>query len=305
MSTVKTLINKIKSLNTNEKIHILSILKAHNIDYTKNYNGYFFNLDKIDESIANKLNQCIELIETNRDLIFSLDRKRDEHLKYYKTLIESKLNETIASKTKNYVCKLIVKSDESFRPYIKKKNKILCIKKKENKIIDPDLLIKEYNSQQKYNKDSVYYRLFQICKVSARKVKITTSSENFIYNLSDLQDEGDYDIKDDIDIDVDDADVEADDVDAEADEAEEIEIDDTESHAIDSKDNIEDEYCTDDVDIEIGAEIDDKEDSDNENIEDDNDKLKVEFYKNLLKINHGFEFDYDKDIKMTYEEYIY
>jgi hypothetical protein len=299
MSVVKTLINKIKSLNINEKIHILSILKTHNIDYTKNYNGYFFNLDKIDENIANKLNQCIELIETNRDLIFSLDRKRDEHLKYYKTLIESKLNETMASKTKNYVNKLIVKSDESFRPYIKKKTKVLCIKKKDNKISDPDLLIKEYNAQQKFNKDSVYYRLFQICKVSARKIKITTSSENFNYNLSDMQDEGDYtenfeDAKEDIE-DIDDSE-----------EVGELEIDDIESHAIDSKDNVDDEFCTDDADIDDDIDINDKEDSDNEDTEDDNqDKLKLEFYKNLLKINHGFEFDYDKDVKMTYEEYIY
>jgi hypothetical protein len=300
MSVIKTLINKIKNLNINEKIHILSILKNHNIDYTKNYNGYFFNLDKIDESLINKLNQCVDLIETNRDIIYSLDRKRDEHLKYYKSLIESKLNETIATKTKNYVQKLIVKSDESFKPYIKKKNKTI-LKKKDNKIVDPDLLIKEYNTQQKYQKDSVYYRLFQICKISARKIKITTSAENFNHNLTDVQDEGDYTIDNSDDI----KDIE------ETDEPENLEDLDIDPDNLEDLENLDQKETTEE-DPEGNGETDNEE-SDNEEIEieetneTDNlaDKLKIEFYKNLLKINHGFEFDYDKDIRMTREEYIY
>jgi len=338
MSVIKTLINKIKSLNTNEKIHILTILKKHNIEYTKNYNGYFFNLDKIDEPIINKLNQCIDLIETNRDLIYLLDKKRDDHLKYYKTLIETKLNETINIKINNYIQKLKIKSDESFRPFIKKKTKNLFKKKLFNgKILDPDLLIKEYNSLQKYEKDSVYYRLYQVCKLSARKTKPSFNSSETNYTTNNMgYDEEDNDLICNED-DVDDLDNENADI-----EGEELLITEGQDNS-DLKDSVGDDLSSDpnngiteDMTTEINNEtiisedlesdIDDAKNSEiyeeeypegypegcaeedentSDNEADAEDRLKIEFYKNLLKTNHGFDFDYDKDVKILYEEYIY
>ena len=44
---LRDLISNIKRLTIKEKHHILSIFKKYNIEYTKNANGYFFNLDKI------------------------------------------------------------------------------------------------------------------------------------------------------------------------------------------------------------------------------------------------------------------
>lgn len=324
------LINKIKNLNNNEKVHILTILKKHSIEYTKNYNGYFFNLDKLDENVINKLNQCIDLIEKNRDIIYILDRKRDEHLKYYKTLIETKLNETISTKINNYIKKLSIKSDESFKPFIKKKHKHVSKKLSEYyKTSDPDKLIKEFNAHQKYDKNTVYYRLYQTCKILSRKAKININnhSENINYNESDLYDNGeDYEVNNYEDEELDDS--------GETGDIEELDnteynddlliTDDTDNNKTDLKDtNIE--TVTEDADIieyETTSEINneqnisedddndvqediDEANMDNDETDDDDDTLKIEFYKNLLKIKHGFDFDYDKDVVMSYEEYIY
>lgn len=159
----KDLINKVKRLTPKEKHHILSIFKKYNIDFTKNSNGYFFNLDQIDPHIIDKVSKCVDLIEQKRELIFNLDKKRDHYLEYYKTLIESKLKETINKKRDKYINQLILIPTET---YISKK------KPKYTRVIisgDPDVLMKEHLKTKKYNKHSVYFRLTQIMNSFSRK----------------------------------------------------------------------------------------------------------------------------------------
>ena len=91
-------IEKIQKLHRKEKIYILNILKENNCSYTKNANGYFFDLTCLDPKILDKLNECIELIETNRDIFYEIETKRDEMLYYYKKLIEEKLTQSIKEK---------------------------------------------------------------------------------------------------------------------------------------------------------------------------------------------------------------
>jgi hypothetical protein len=159
----KDLINKVKRLTPKEKHHILSIFKKYNIDFTKNSNGYFFNLDTIEPHIIDKVSKCVDLIEQKRELIFNLDKKRDHYLEYYKTLIESKLKETINKKREQYINKLILIPIDT---YISKK------KPKFNRVIitgDPDVLMKEHLKSKKYHKNSVYYRLTQTMNYLSRK----------------------------------------------------------------------------------------------------------------------------------------
>jgi len=51
-------------------------------------------------------------------LIQNLDKKRDAHLEYYKSLIENKLRDTINLKRQEYINQLILTPSEN---YIKKK----------------------------------------------------------------------------------------------------------------------------------------------------------------------------------------
>lgn len=160
---LRDLISNIKRLTTKEKHHILSIFKKYNVEYTKNANGYFFNLDKIDSDILDKVYKCVNLIEEKRELITTLDKKRDSYLEYYKNLIENKLKETITKKRDDYIKQLILIPSD------------MCIKKKSVKRVtrfsnlDPDILMKEHSRPKKYHKNSVYFRLNQRIVALSRK----------------------------------------------------------------------------------------------------------------------------------------
>ena len=158
----KELISKVKRLTVKEKYHILSIFKKYNVEFTKNSNGYFFNLDKINPSIIEKVSKCVDLIEEKRELIYSLDKKRDYYLEYYKTLIESKLKDTINKKKKQYIDQLTLIPLES---YISKKKPTLRVVVSE----DPDVLMKEHLKPKKYDKNSVYFRITQKMYMLSRK----------------------------------------------------------------------------------------------------------------------------------------
>jgi len=175
---LRELISKIKRLTPKEKHHILSIFKKYNVEFTKNSNGYFFNLDKIDESILDKVSKCVDLIEQKRELITSLDKKRDSYLEYYKNLIENKLKETINKRRDQYINQLVLIQHETpIRKKIKKSVRIVSN-------IDPDILMKEHSKSKKYNKNSVYFRINQRIVELSRKSHRHKSSDK-------TKDEGD------------------------------------------------------------------------------------------------------------------
>lgn len=160
---LRELISNIKRLTPKEKHHILSIFKKYNVEFTKNSNGYFFNLDKIDDEILDKVSKCVDLIEQKRELITSLDKKRDSYLEYYKNLIENKLKETINKRREHYINQLVLIPDEiPIRKKIKKSVRIVSN-------IDPDILMKEHSKSKKYNKNSVYFRINQRIIALSRK----------------------------------------------------------------------------------------------------------------------------------------
>lgn len=272
------LIYRIKNLSSNEKVHILSILTKHDIEHTKNANGYFFNLENISIEIIDKLTKCVELIEKNRELIKTLDKKRDAQLEYYKSLIESKLSKSIQNKNTVYNDKFLVDQDNNeFKNCIKKKNK-----NKDNSNIDIEAILKENQKANKYKKDTLYYRIVQqFSRSKSRnyiKEHIVDDDVNYFENVED----GDNDDIIDDNIDIDDT----------------IEMDDgDENYSLgdDINEDIHTEDKTSEYEDDINEEKDDDEISPIKNFE---------YYKNLLSNTHGYSFDYDKDVKMICEEYI-
>lgn len=307
---LKELISKVKRLTIKEKHHILSIFKKYDIEYTKNSNGYFFNLDKIDNDILDKVFKCIELIEEKRELITILDKKRDVHLEYYKNLIENKLKETIHKKRVDYINKLILTPSN------------ICIKKKvENKILkfsnlDPDILMKEHNKNRKYEKNSIKYRI--------NKKIMLMSKKSHKYTSDKLSNDDNWYDDDDNDIDIDDEYI--DDI---GDVEDELKEDIDEEYLNDCLDNddyienseiIDDEmyddeyYKYNDSDSELNTETEKSERTDNrtkcvklnkkkkdQDVEASSNE--IDYYKSLLKQN-GFKFDDDKNVQIKIEEYI-
>ena len=52
-----------KKLTKKEKVHVLNILLVDNDNYTKNTNGYFFNLSHINNETLQKIDDILNLIE--------------------------------------------------------------------------------------------------------------------------------------------------------------------------------------------------------------------------------------------------
>lgn len=265
-TTLNNTIIKISRLTLKEKSHILNILKLNNIEFTKNSNGYFFNLYSIDENIIKKLNKCIDLIETNRDLINTLDKKRESKLEYFKLLIQEKLNETIKNKRNTFIENLYI--DEP-KVYITKKNKNTKIISN----IDPDILYKNYMKSQKPKKDSVYYKLLQCCNTNKR----FKEKKEEIDGKSEIGEKSDIDIEE-IDEKSDTGESDKEEIDQHSDKEEEI-----------------DEHS----DFEYKSDVD----SENDETKDDLD-IQLEFYKKILNTNYKYSFDYDKNVKMQRESYI-
>lgn len=198
---LRELISKIKRLTSKEKHHILSIFKKYDVEFTKNSNGYFFNLDKVDDSILDKVSKCVDLIEQKRELITSLDKKRDSYLEYYKNLIENKLKETINKRRDQYINQLVLIPDEMpIRKKVKKSVRIVSN-------VDPDVLMKEHSKSKKYNKNSVYFRINQRIVALSRKSnrhkasdKAKDEGDDTSFNFGGDGDGDDYAGGEDVDI---------------------------------------------------------------------------------------------------------
>ena len=291
------LINKIKRLSTKEKNHILTILKKNNIPYTKNLNGYFFNLINLDETIYSKINQCIDLIEKNRELIESLEKKRELHIEYYKTLIENKVTERL-NKKKQY-----------FYDHIQITNvfpDFIIRKKGSNKITNTHVDIDEMMKMKKikFSKTSIYYKINQILNKRKKRLSMynTNNSEdnsleildnNHLFNdeLSIIQDES-YVLEDSY---ISDNDNIENDNNNHNDDKDDNENDDNENNDIDDNNNDDDNN----LETSVNDDCDDLSSDNDESLE-----SKLEFYKNLLK-RDGYVFDDDKHVKMKHQAYIY
>ena len=144
---VKNIISRINKLSPKEKYHILNILKANNIEYTKNTNGYFFNFLKIDNNTLNKTIKCLELIEKNCNLIKEMDTRRNELIKYYKEIIEERLKISLEKNKNEYTIFLLLKKHKSNIEYNIKR--IFHIKKNKQYYAtnanQAELILKEYS----------------------------------------------------------------------------------------------------------------------------------------------------------------
>lgn len=301
----RDIIARIDKLYPKEKRHILNILKQYTNDYTKNENGYFFNLARIDEEVIEKISKCLELIEKNIDLIHEMDRRRSELLAYYKNIIEEKLVMTIREKKDQYM-KTIYKQPQNTNIILEIK-RINVVKRKRlyEDIIDPDDKIKEYNSSlTKFVKDTVYWRLFA-------KSKALKTNRNINNNIRE-RDDGDYicDVEgkeDDLD-----GDINLDDTgDVLDDEVDDIDIGD-----VDIDEEFETHEDVDDAEVDVDVECDGDLNIEIEETEGDTESVEIQkmisktntdsdlaFYKRLLNLQ-GFAFEDDSVYELVYQSYI-
>ena len=151
---LKYITNNVSKLTKNEKKHILGIL-INNTKYTKNSNGYLFDLADVDASIINKIGDCVKLILDNRVLIDQKDTERKVQLESYKKLIQDTLQQTRDREIQEWTNTLQLR-DHVLVEFVKTYRYV--------ESIDPDVLIRDHLESQKIKPGSRFYELNQIIK---------------------------------------------------------------------------------------------------------------------------------------------
>jgi hypothetical protein len=292
---IQNLITRVSKLSVQEQKHFYKILIKNGVNYSKNLNGYFFNLRTADPNIIVQLKECLELIEPNRELIKQLDLQREELREKYACIIKERLTTRKKKSIHDYENKIIMIQNWSKLYFELKKvyvNKIFMLDKNE----DIDEIIKKYKKKS-YPKNSVYYSILQKMKKKLPKIK-------------EISEEDDAEIEGDDNFQIYENGIDIEEI-GNDNEFEEI-VNDVEIEIVNDEDleesihSEEKEDETEDLDVyEIR-----ENDQENENEEDDINNINEEFeeqilyYRKLLSQQLGFQFDENKYCKLVYQEYI-
>ncbi len=260
------IVEDINNLTHKEKKNILFILKEHKVEYTKNSNGFFFNINDIPTDVQNKITSCISLMTKNKNILVQLNEEREKYILQYKQIIEDRIFQTEKKKKDEEKLKLQLKPLPVSIDFHKK-----ILQKLPDHIIEQK--IRECSRSKKYDKNTVYYRLNYIFK--NRKEKII-----------DFEDSVDCDFNTDLDVE---PEFEEDPTSFELPEPEQFLSDDEisihPSHHSDDK--LTEELSEDEGEVEYIGLTD-----------------KLEYFKKIL-ISHGFNFKYNTSNVLVFEEYIH
>lgn len=76
---LENIVKKIQGYNKDEQMNILKIiLKDTTIPYSENNNGTFIQMDKINDTILNEIEEYIQYVEKKEDDINSVEDKMNE-----------------------------------------------------------------------------------------------------------------------------------------------------------------------------------------------------------------------------------
>jgi hypothetical protein len=281
---VREVIERVHNLNSKEKLHILNILKIHNKSFTKNANGYFFNMYDIENNVLEKIYKCLELIEENRDVINEMDKRRDELLAYYKQVIHDKINASLSKLKQEYTSNIMLKPS--------KNNIEMCytrirrINRYESSSNDPDVLLKEYVQKQTISKNSIFFRM------KARMKEMSTGKIRYKRDTNDdVEETADFAYQD------------PDHLEHEPDTDQDLEPEPEIDNDNDDEDNAFNEDDTGEGDDDVDNEDDDDEGASHDGDTEERER-EIMFYKKILN-NSGFVFDEDIRCNLVYQEYIH
>ena len=321
------IILRINKLSNKEKHHILKVLKSDHVDFTKNANGYFFDLGQLDSTYISNVKRCLESIEQNRDQLEKMNKRREALLVYYKKIINEKIEQKNLKKSQMFMDRITIQALSS--NITVKINKVRRFDKDHR---DPDELIKEYTKDlNKAPKGSIFYKIEARMRAQRQKRNLDnprgqrnqqdecepeTDIHTFDSGPNALEHDGDYtegfvdpdddpaiedaDDTNDMDGDTEGEGRNIDDIDPDVDHDVDIDIDidpdidpdiepEMDHDIVDMEDAVDDEYYSD------GDTLQEKEDTQTQ--------LEMEYYKKILN-KQGFFFDDNKHCLLVYQEYI-
>ena len=300
---IPNLITRISKLTLKEKKHIHRILIKNSVTYSKNLNGYFFNLGSADSNILELIKQCLELIEPNREFIKQLDVQREELRVKYTELIKERLLIRKFNNKNKYENMLTIKPYSNLSIQFDKKTIIKRQVKNENE--DLEEIIKKYKKRNtNFSKNSLYYRILQkMKKKHTNKTKDEDDSQNTPFDNYDIN--GNEEIEEIEEIEEMEA---VEDLEEEIYDETQEQIEEIEENNYIIEDDYDDNHSEKDDDIE---EFDIREFQKQENevekeVQFENSELKEQilYYRKLLNEKLGFQFDENKYCRLVYQDYI-
>ena len=194
-TNIKQVINK---LNRNEQTLIVKTLLKEDIPFTKNNNGYFFNLSQFtDDSIQlHQIYNTIVSIDNNRLQIKTIDDARNKVVNDYKKVIEENLKNTLCKKIEEYNFQITIIKEQVYTNLnirireIPIENKQYVFKKPEKpKVGSIEYKINEYLKLRKYKNKSSTIKYFtndnfEECENNNNN-NDTTEIEDYSLNVDD------------------------------------------------------------------------------------------------------------------------
>jgi hypothetical protein len=284
------LISRISHLSVKEKSHVLNILRTNQSQFTKNANGYFFNLNEVSDVTLKQLEDCLILIEENREKIKALNHHRDKMIEQHKSMIEDKITKRYQDKRKEFISTITLQglSTSITLDVSKKLTKRLPNSYGTN---DPDEMIKIHQKRlNTFVKDSVHWRIFKTIKARTRKVNHNEKADLDFVTENDL----DIDMENENELDID-ANV--------SDNFEDLDVPEL-GEELDEASDIESENSIDNE--PVSTEHDETYTFDELHkikIEEDLFIKKINYYKQILKLK-GFLFEENEKCFLTKESYI-
>lgn len=182
------IIDKIKSLNNYEKSIVLNFLQNKNVIFSKNSNGYFFNI-KNDDTILRELNELIIKIYNNRQIVSSYLNKRKLEQENLKLQVDEEMRKKQEEAHHNFLDKLTI-MEENIILNIKNKTSLYNTYSEiewNQYMSKIDTLLKD---KVKYPKDGTFYRLNKIIKRKKKK----EINENVDDDFSGSENENEEDV---------------------------------------------------------------------------------------------------------------
>lgn len=202
---LKYIVNNVSQLNNNEKIHVLNIIMKSTTKYTKNKNGYLFNLNDLGETDIQRIYDCVVLILENRRTIYEMDKLRREQETRFTSIIDDTLKESEKRKKDSYLNRLLVQdtfdlnydhSNSSDILYYSI-NRRMSFKLKGRQILDPDMLMIKYKEDIKNKYKQFRIKALNMKEFYKRELNTDTESDDEAIQTNDTENSNDIESEND------------------------------------------------------------------------------------------------------------
>ena len=164
-----SLIERINALNPNEKRDVFGILKDNDIPYTKNTNGYFFNIGAANPDAISHVSEFVDMLTSKRSNIMRHDLEREMQSERIRKELEDSNRLAQIERQRAYEASITVSESDTATILIEK------IKRPCKEYTIPDGA--ELHKTRTYPKGSVWSRILANVKETAKPSIVSSKAQ--------------------------------------------------------------------------------------------------------------------------------